>query len=192
MARNKAFDPEERMRLARNVFWEKGYHATSMSDLSEAMQLNPGSIYDTYGSKHALFLQCLADYAAEALADYKTAASVTNSPLKAVHCIIYRAAAKVSAGKKKMCLVPKATFELAGAHEDVLEVLRKNNQLVQLVKTLLQKAQQAGELGREKDAGVLAHVIVGNFAGFWQMHVTNENSKLLRQMADCLVQMISS
>lgn len=190
MARNKAFDPEERMRLAQDVFWEKGYHATSMSDLSGAMQLNPGSIYDTYGSKHALFLQCLADYAEEALQDYKNAAAATHSPLNAVHCIIYRAAAKVAAGPEKVCMVRKSTFEM-DQDKEVLQVIKKHDRVVQLVKSLLLKAQEQGELGKEKDAAVLAHVIVGNFSGFWQMHVLNRNVKLLRQMADCLVQLIS-
>ncbi len=74
MARKKEFDPEERMEKARDLFWEKGYNATSMEDLVQTMGLNRGSIYDTYGDKHSLYLQCLGNYAAEKLKEHKEAA----------------------------------------------------------------------------------------------------------------------
>ncbi|MEO6684473.1 MAG: helix-turn-helix domain-containing protein, partial [Dyadobacter sp.] len=78
MARKKEFDPEERMEKARDLFWEKGYNATSMEDLVQTMGLNRGSIYDTYGDKHSLYLQCLGNYAAEKLKEHKEAASGTS------------------------------------------------------------------------------------------------------------------
>ncbi|HAI28847.1 MAG TPA: TetR family transcriptional regulator, partial [Thalassospira sp.] len=37
------------------LFWERGYENTSMSDLSNAMELRPPSIYAAFGSKEALF-----------------------------------------------------------------------------------------------------------------------------------------
>ncbi len=43
-------------------FLAEGTNATSMQDLVDTMGLNRGSIYDTYGDKHSLFLQCLHSY----------------------------------------------------------------------------------------------------------------------------------
>jgi len=41
------------------VFWAEGYEATSMQDLVEAMGINRGSLYGTFGGKRALFLAAL-------------------------------------------------------------------------------------------------------------------------------------
>jgi TetR/AcrR family transcriptional repressor of nem operon len=44
------------------LFWEKGYEATSVQDLVEGMGINRFSLYDTFGSKHDLFLKALDRY----------------------------------------------------------------------------------------------------------------------------------
>ena len=56
------------------LFWERGFEGASMADLTQAMGLNPSSIYAAFGDKHALFslavkryLDSRAQYATEAL-----------------------------------------------------------------------------------------------------------------------------
>jgi TetR/AcrR family transcriptional regulator, transcriptional repressor for nem operon len=44
---------------ALEVFWDKGYHATGMSELEKAMGINKFSIYAEFGSKYGLFLETL-------------------------------------------------------------------------------------------------------------------------------------
>jgi TetR/AcrR family transcriptional repressor of nem operon len=62
MARHKAFDQEDVLDKAVAVFWAKGYEATSMQDLVDAMGIQRGSLYATFGSKQQLFLQSLERY----------------------------------------------------------------------------------------------------------------------------------
>lgn len=63
MARKATFDRDEVLRRARDLFWRKGYHATSLKDLEEALGLRPGSIYAAFSSKEALFSEALRVYA---------------------------------------------------------------------------------------------------------------------------------
>ena len=56
------------------LFWERGFERTSMADLTQAMGLNPSSIYAAFGDKHALFslsvkryMDSRAQYATKAL-----------------------------------------------------------------------------------------------------------------------------
>ena len=53
--RPKAFEPDRAMLQMRDVFWEKGYHATSISDLEGATGLDKRSLYNAFGDKEAIF-----------------------------------------------------------------------------------------------------------------------------------------
>lgn len=44
------------------LFWRRGYEATSMNDLSQALGVGPSSIYNTFGSKEALYQQAVTRY----------------------------------------------------------------------------------------------------------------------------------
>lgn len=62
--RKRAFDEEAALTAAMNVFWQKGYVATSLSDLTQSMGINKPSMYSFFGNKEALFIkatQCYID-----------------------------------------------------------------------------------------------------------------------------------
>jgi TetR/AcrR family transcriptional repressor of nem operon len=59
MTRIKEFDPERALESAMELFWCRGYEATSVRDLLDEMGIGRGSMYDTFGDKRALFLAAL-------------------------------------------------------------------------------------------------------------------------------------
>ncbi|HWD02924.1 MAG TPA: TetR/AcrR family transcriptional regulator [Amycolatopsis sp.] len=78
MGRTRTFDVAEALGVALDTFWERGYEATSIQLLCEAMDLQPGSVYAAFGSKRGLFVAALRSYAetvsAEAVERINTAA----------------------------------------------------------------------------------------------------------------------
>lgn len=64
--RPRAFDPDVALRQALDLFWERGYEGTSLSDLAAAMGIASASIYACFGSKEQLFRQTMALYGATA------------------------------------------------------------------------------------------------------------------------------
>jgi TetR/AcrR family transcriptional regulator, transcriptional repressor for nem operon len=58
----KDFDEDVAIDRATKVFWAKGYEATSIADLIEAMKINKGSLYNAFVSKQALFTRVLLKY----------------------------------------------------------------------------------------------------------------------------------
>lgn len=62
MARKLAFQKEEVLQKAMQVFWKKGYESSSMEDLVKAMEINRFSIYNSFGDKKALLIQSLELY----------------------------------------------------------------------------------------------------------------------------------
>ena len=55
MPRVKTFDQKEALGKAMELFWEKGYEATSLSDLTTRLNIGKGSFYNTFGSKRQLY-----------------------------------------------------------------------------------------------------------------------------------------
>jgi AcrR family transcriptional regulator len=59
VARQREFDRIDTLDKALEVFWQKGYAATSTSDLLDAMQIGRQSMYDAFGDKRSLYLEAL-------------------------------------------------------------------------------------------------------------------------------------
>ncbi len=62
MARPREFDEAEALDRAMEVFWKKGYQNTSLDDLLDAMGIQRGSFYNTFGSKRETYLRTIDRY----------------------------------------------------------------------------------------------------------------------------------
>jgi len=187
MPRLKEFDYDQKLETARNLFWEKGYNATSMHDLVDTLKLNRSSIYDTYGNKHTLFIKCLNSYILKKEGDYQAAAAKANSPLQAVQLII-KSVVKNMVLEEKTCMSVKTTFELGQTDPETQALL--NNQAknsVRLFSGLLQTAKDQGELAQDKDPEMIAHFIVASFSSLWNADILFKDKKLTKKLLDHLI-----
>lgn len=62
MSRTKEFDPDVVLDRAMELFWERGFEATSMALLTERLGIGRASLYATFGDKHQLYLAALRRY----------------------------------------------------------------------------------------------------------------------------------
>jgi len=72
---------QDSLERALQLFWQKGFHATSLKDLEKALDMRPGSIYATFGSKDGLFQESLERYARLGLAEFERTLNAYPSPL---------------------------------------------------------------------------------------------------------------
>ncbi|SDK35895.1 TetR/AcrR family transcriptional regulator [Nonomuraea jiangxiensis] len=63
MVGQRQFDEKQTLGRVRDVFWAKGYGATSMQDLATASGVQRGSLYNAYRDKETLFLRAYEGYA---------------------------------------------------------------------------------------------------------------------------------
>ena len=63
VGRKKIFNEENALSAALDLFWQKGYVGTSLSDLTAKMGINKPSMYNTFGNKEDLFIKTLELYA---------------------------------------------------------------------------------------------------------------------------------
>jgi AcrR family transcriptional regulator len=88
--RPRTFDPDTALRTALDLFWERGYEGTSLSDLAHAMGIASASIYACFGSKEHLFRQVMGLYGRtsggpprRALDEHPTARAAIHAMLRA-------------------------------------------------------------------------------------------------------------
>ncbi|WP_297190390.1 TetR/AcrR family transcriptional regulator [uncultured Porticoccus sp.] len=62
LGRPREFDIDRTLESATRQFWAVGYEATSLQDLLRVMHLSKSSLYQTFGNKQQLFIQCLDHY----------------------------------------------------------------------------------------------------------------------------------
>src|ERR1700744_4811865 len=60
--RPREFDRDTALKAAMLLFWRKGFAATSMNDLCDAMGIRSPSLYAAFGSKEALYLEAIEHY----------------------------------------------------------------------------------------------------------------------------------
>jgi TetR/AcrR family transcriptional repressor of nem operon len=186
MPRNKEFDYDEKLKTARDLFWKKGYNATTMNDLVDTMQINRSSLYLAYGNKHDLFLKSLTDYIQKKDKQYKLAAKKSEKPLEAIKNVIY--SVFKSAMQDTNCLFTNSVFELALTDKEVSEILKKQTlKAVELFEKLLKQAQEDGSLSSDKDPLALAHFLVSGLVSIYNTHILFADAKLTKQTTEILI-----
>lgn len=68
MPRHREFDPRDALNKAKQLFWERGYNATSMRDLFDATGVTNSGIYSEFGGKRALYAKSLESYQGDEVA----------------------------------------------------------------------------------------------------------------------------
>jgi TetR/AcrR family transcriptional repressor of nem operon len=111
MARPVKFNKLDVLDRALEVFWEKGYEATSLSDLIDAMALSKSSFYNTFDNKHQIFIEALCRYNECMAAPLRESLSESSSGLEFIRALFTEiiGQAEASSGLKGCFLVNTAT-----------------------------------------------------------------------------------
>jgi TetR/AcrR family transcriptional repressor of nem operon len=187
MPRPKEFDPDEALDKAMQVFWHKGYEATSIEDLLAAMNLNRGSLYDTFGDKRELFLKAMDRYCAGGAVGSRL--SILNQPGPAIPLIRRFIGSMLEFGlsdpQRRGCLIANTIMELAPHEKDIAKkVAGRLQMLEEAFFTLLTRAKQEGELANGKDPRALARVLVTMMQGTIVMIKAGASADAVKQTAE--------
>ncbi len=167
MPRTKKFEPEAALQAAMELFWRKGYEATSMRDLLEIMGIGRGSFYDTFGDKRTLFLASLDRFERTKTAWVLEALEGTETPVETIRYVFERTVNDlVGFEPRRGCLLANSAVELAPHDPEVAErisgyVRRTEDAFEQA----LEHARTAGKTRKYKDSRALARFLVNNLHG---------------------------
>lgn len=164
--RNKEFELDEVADAAMQVFWQKGYAATSVQDLVEGTGLSRSSLYNTFENKQKLYQEALKRYQAITTANIQKL--IGNEPVKEQIQQLFLSILddELKDPQQKGCLVANAALELAAHDENVAQQINYNFQrLQQALQNLIMRGQNTGEISEEKNAEALAYFLVNTIQG---------------------------
>lgn len=167
MARTKEFDPDAALQRALELFWERGYEATSMADLVAHLGVARASIYATFGGKHELYIKALDRYLQSTDPKIAEALSQPGPVLPAVRALIERYAAEAAHDRpRRGCMVVNTAVELAPADTEAARLVEASWSFLEASLTsALTRAQAQGELTPDKDPRGLARLLLVLFQG---------------------------
>ncbi|MHA7773144.1 TetR/AcrR family transcriptional regulator [Roseibium sp. M-1] len=120
--RPRSFDEAAALEAAMLVFWQKGFEATSLDDLTKAMGLSRSSFYATFDCKQTLFLRALEHYSRNGIRGLKDVAETAGG--NAVEAMMQ--ALSDPKGGPRGCLLVNCITELAPHDEKVAAIGRRH------------------------------------------------------------------
>jgi len=166
--RPRQFDTNEVLRIVQDLFWQKGYKETSLSDLIDATGLHKGSLYKAFGDKKQLYLLALENYMNDTFNETVSIASQFNSPLAALSSILFHIVddTENNTGCARGCMVINSIIQ-SSEEDPELQALIKNSyekRFNALVK-LIEEGQKVNEIHNSKPAELLAAITMTFTAG---------------------------
>lgn len=167
MARPKEFNEEQVLDKAIELFWRQGYEATSIQELVETMEISRGSLYSTFGDKHALFLAALDRYKQNSYRRFRETFDQAASFKEALTSLLSNIIAEAMADtKKRGCLMTNSTVELVSQDLETAERAKFNRECIEdIFQQALIQAQNSGEIAKEADPRALARFLFNTVQG---------------------------
>jgi AcrR family transcriptional regulator len=162
-----SFDRDKALENAMHVFWERGYEAASISELTAAMGITPPSLYAAFGDKERLFLEAIERYAGgpgggapRALAEEPTARGAIERLLEEAADELTRSCHPAG------CMVVTAATNCSVASAHIQAALAKRRAASDAgIRQRIEQGISQGELPADTDAAALANFYTTVFQG---------------------------
>lgn len=160
--RPRAFDREAALAQATRLFWTKGFEATSIADLTQAMGIGSPSLYAAFGSKDALYAEALRHYRDSNEALVWAGFFAAGTARAAVESLLMDSAAALTgcvADIPHGCMVTLSSVGSEG-HAQLGELVRTARAVtLDRLKSRLADAVAAGEIPPSTDSHALARFV---------------------------------
>jgi AcrR family transcriptional regulator len=169
MARPRSFDERTVVDATMRQFRTAGYAATSLDDISAATGLGRGSLYATFGGKHALFMKSLAEYVRQIVADVRELlAGPDDTAAERLRDFLASGARFVIDDAERLgCMAGKFALEVGNQDDEARAVI--NGVFVEqqhLLRDCVIAAQRNGDLDPDADPEAIGVLILSLCRGF--------------------------
>jgi TetR/AcrR family transcriptional repressor of nem operon len=190
MARQREFDADAALDRAMEVFWSKGYEATSLDDLCEVTGLSRSSLYAAFGSKRNLLLRSVERYVAQRNPRI-TAVLAQPGPVRDAFAALARQFIdQIVAGPgRRGCFLGNCAAELPRSDRTALARVKQGLATTEAAFCgALVRARARGELPPGADVDALARFLTAGFQGLRLVGKVNPDRAVLEDIARTMLQ----
>lgn len=186
MVRTKDFDPDTALDAALDLFWERGYEATSVQDLVDHLGIGRGSLYATFGSKHELYLKALDRYLRSRDPDPIALLGRPGPALPAVRTLVRTYAEEAARdARRRGCMIVNAAMERVPGDPLVTRRVQASwRALERALAAALARARDQGELAADRDPAAIARYLLVVLQGLRVVGKAGPGAARLRDAAE--------
>ena len=181
MGRPKQFDPDVAVDEAMELFWRKGFTDTSPQDLVAQLGIGKGSLYNTFGSKRAVFDLALRRYVDMRVASVVEVLDGPGSVTARLRAALRRLADADVTLTSRGCLAVNTAVELAGSDKAAANTVgRLFERIEDAFRLVIEEGQRSGEITAGCDSRQLASLLLSSFIGMSVLAKTMDAQRLQR------------
>ncbi|MFG1813974.1 TetR/AcrR family transcriptional regulator [Kribbella sp. NPDC049174] len=187
MARPRTFSDSAVLDAAMDVFWEKGYEATTTQDLCERTGLQRGSLYNAFAGKHAIYEAAIKRYAetraARQLQELAPADGSVRERLREL--MVAMIDLDLTDPGRRGCLALNAATETSGRTGDVSTLVHTQfKDLEEALTALIAVGQQTGELSADRRPRQVARMFQSAYYGLRVLAKVTDDRQALLDVVD--------
>ncbi|MBR1169137.1 TetR/AcrR family transcriptional regulator [Bradyrhizobium liaoningense] len=193
MGRPREFDAELALDQAMEVFWRHGYEGATIAQLTEAMGINPPSLYACFGNKEGLLKAALDRYTRlrniwmDEVVAAPTARAVAERMLMGI------ADRQTDPANPPGCLLVQGGIACGTGSENVpFELAARRAQNEDQLRDRFVRARAEGDLKESADPAALARYVSAVSVGMGVMASSGADREALRQVASVAVQAVEA
>lgn len=191
--RPKIFDEKEAIRKTTEIFWAKGYEASSTEELLSAMGIGKGSFYLHFkDGKKELFQRSLDLFSDDAMRRFNQKLSEADDEITFLKKFILSLADTTNEQKQKGCYLGNSIVEMSNidpktkAHSGALM-----DKLEQAFESIIRKAQKSNRLKNKTDAKLIAKYLINVRNGINITMRTEKNKKNLKDVLNLSLEILN-
>lgn len=161
------FDPGRALESAMQLFWLKGYEATSLQDLLKVTGLSKSSLYKEFGNKHSLFERSIELYRGDMVKNMEDMLSKSASGLEFIEQFFQEVVKETrGANARRGCLVMNTATEFAQSDPVISKLVKRGTKSFgKTFEAAVIRAQAEGDIPGAKNSKLLAAYLMTSMSG---------------------------
>ena len=190
MGRPREFDLDRALDHALEVFWRNGYEGASIAELTEAMGINPPSLYAAFGNKEVLFRKALERYVAQYARYWDDALAAPTARGMVEHLLREAANFLSDECNPRGCLMVRSVVSCGDAAEAIQQQLAaQRSEAEARVRARLERAKDEGLMPPDLDPGDFARYLMAVMEGMAVRAAGGAGRQELERIAEMALRM---